>query len=104
MATSGYYIINLSVGEKKSIVITWKTGDDELVDLTSYSASLKIAVPNQDDLEPTVTLGGVDGTITIHFDTITLCAGEYPYDLYMTSPDETRKLLYGPVVIAGRVL
>lgn len=113
---AGKYNLQVDQGSHFSVTLTWRDTDGNLVDLSDWHAKLQVRASKFDDvadplLEVTdgdgITLGGVDGTITIEFNasqTADLLSGDCVYDLIMTSPDAKKyRLIEGKAVVDPQV-
>lgn len=91
---TGKYNITINQGSTFSEVYTWKDCDNTPYDLSSYSAKMEVRESASSSAILTlnsgaeITLGGALGTITILVSATTtgaLTAGDYKYDLELTS-------------------
>lgn len=111
-------ILNLTVeqGTTFSQRLTWKINSNA-VDLTGYTARMKVRVPNRRDKEPLlsfttstgggITLGGSAGTIDISISAATTAAlvpAKYTYDLELVSSGGVvTRLVKGTFIVVAEV-
>ena len=110
----GKYNMVCPQGSTFNQVLTYSI-DNEPVDLTGYSARMKVKEKHTSsvaelDLNTSndgVSLGGEDGTITINIDagsTAELVAKEYVYDLELvSSSDIVTRLIEGKFIVTPEV-
>jgi hypothetical protein len=105
--------IQIVQGETFQLNITWKDGNDNPINLTSYSARMDVRpywgsserILTSQGLSPniTLTLGGASGTIDVSIDAVTTAALAAPangvYDIEVQSGAFVKKLLRGNVRI-----
>jgi hypothetical protein len=106
--SAGRYSFAIEQGATFDRTVTWRDNAGALVDLTSYTATMKIKDPDGTTIAtPTLTLGGAAGTIAIHLSAATTRAltptpsDSLVYDLLVTAADGVTltRLLQGRVRI-----
>lgn len=112
----GNYNFTIQQGTKFSRVLTWKDSAGSLVNLTGYTAEMRIKSEASDPVEVItlsttpdedgngITLGGAAGTITLLIKSATTDAmdfNEADYDLdLIDASDEPTRLLKGTVSLS----
>lgn len=109
----GNHYIPLRKGETFDALLTWKDGDGNPIDLTSYSAKMQVRknygatlVLELSTDNGRIVLGGTDGTIQLiipSVDTTGLLVGDFMYDLVLTIGDTKQRLLEGKFNIKDRI-
>ena len=112
MALAGLYDITADQGATFTLNITWKDSSGTLIDLTSWTARMKVRPLIQSDtslVELTtengrIALGGALGTIDLTIaatDTDDLPVGTYRYDLELVNGATVERLLMGSFTVRG---
>lgn len=111
--TAGLYNFTIEQGAEFTRVITCKDADGNVINLTGFSARMKIkrvdnnAVIKSLTVGSGLTLGGVTGTITInisHTDTTAMDFTEAKYDLELIdSNSKPDRLIEGRVTFSREV-
>lgn len=111
---AGTYDITCEQGATFNLVLTWRNPDQSPIDITGYTGKMQVRASKADpDAVLTlqtgsgITLGGVNGTITLSASataTDALSAGTYVYDLELTSSNGTvTRLIEGAFTVSGQV-
>ena len=109
---AGNYNLLIEQGATYDLNLTWKTSDDVLIDLTGYTAKMEIRASAESAPIITltngsgITLGGVLGTIDIQItatETGAFTAGEYLYDLELTSGATVTRLIEGKADVKEQI-
>lgn len=106
------YPLTIEQGSTFQKQLRWKV-DGVLMNLTGYTAKMQLrrranaaVIFELSGSNSRILLGGTAGTISMEItaeDTATIPAGNYVYDLELTSSSTTGKLLRGTVVVSGEV-
>lgn len=110
---AGLYDITCEQGATFNLVLTWRNPDQSPIDVTGYTAKMQVrtsksaesAVLTLTDGDG-ITLGGVDGTITLTASataTGDIAEGTYVYDLELDSGSVVTRLIEGAFVVSGQV-
>lgn len=114
---SSTHNIQIVQGDTFQLNITWKDGNDNLIDLTSYSARMDVrpywgsssTILTSQGASPniTLTLGGPNGTIDVSIAASTTASLSAPlngvYDIEVQSGAFVKKLLRGNVKVSDEV-
>lgn len=109
---AGNYDLTIEQGADFDATFTWKDDSDALIDLTGYTARMKIktAVGGETIASLTsaagITLGGAAGTIAVHIAATDTAAYSFPravYDLELVSGASVTRLLEGNVRLSREV-
>ena len=111
---AGAYDIVWYQGDTFSLLLTWRDENQDLVDLTGYTARMQLRTSvdaTTNSLELTtengrIVLGGALGEIQLTVDAETMAdldAGSYKYDLEMVQGATVRKLLAGKFKVVAEV-
>ena len=109
--TAGKYDLEIAQGADFNIQLTWKDDNDVLIDLTGYSARMKlknkIGGTIEIDCGSYITLGGVNGTIDIDIpasitETITFEQGVYDLEL-VSSGGNVYRIMQGKANVSFEV-
>lgn len=112
--SAGIYKMLCEQGATFNLVLTWRNPDGTPIDLTNYSAEMRVAkskggtlVLNPSTANGQIVLGNELGTVMIDVDADTtseLIAGQYVYELDLDSNGgQVTRLVEGPFLIDGKV-
>jgi hypothetical protein len=112
---AGQYDITIEQGATFTLALTYKDGNNQVVDLTGYTAKMQVrpfarspkVILERTSQSGKIALGGAAGTVTITAtaqETAALTPGVGVYDIELYSPISTTvRLLQGDVTISAEV-
>lgn len=104
------YSLLIERGATFSQHLVWRDSEDDLIDLTGYTARMQIrpkpagaVILELTDVNGRIVLGGTAGTIDLSItaaDTSTLPSGTYVYDLELVNGTTVYRLMQGTLTVS----